>query len=127
MFLELGLEYNKKMAVYSKQFFSASINGKPIAVTATQTLGTLIHTATNSTTGFDEIWLYAVNSSPQSTKLTIEFGDTTNAENIELSVLGESGLVLVIPGLILNNSLNVRAFAGIASAINIVGYVNRIL
>lgn len=114
------------MATFSKLALSGSTNGKPIAVAATSTPGTTIHTAQSGTSGLDEIWLYAVNSSTTSVKLTIEFGGTTTAENIELTITGESGLVLVIPGLVLNNSQVVRAFAGTGSVINISGYVNRI-
>lgn len=112
------------MATYSKQVLSGSTNNKPIAVAATATPGTIIHTA--HATALDEIWLYAVNSSTTATKLTIEFGGTTTAENIELTIAGESGLVVVIPGIPLTGSSIVRAFAGTASVINITGYVNRI-
>lgn len=114
------------MATFSKQLLSGSTNGKPIAVAATATAGTLIHTAQSGTSGIDEIWLYAVNSSTSAVKLTIEFGGTTTAENIELTITGESGLTLVCPGLPINNSLVVRAFAGTTNVINISGYVNRI-
>jgi hypothetical protein len=114
------------MATFTKTILSGSTNGKPIAVSASATAGTVIHTAQSGTSGLDEIWMYAVNSSTSSVKLTVEFGGTTTAENIELTITGESGLTLVIPGLVLNNSLVVRAFAGTANVINISGYVNRI-
>jgi hypothetical protein len=98
-----------------------------IAVAATATAGTLIHTATSSTTFEDEIWIYAVNSSTSPVKLTLEWGGTTaNTDHIEITISGESGLVLISPGLVLQNSLVVRAFAGTANVINIAGYVNRI-
>jgi len=97
-----------------------------VAVSATATPGTIIHTAQTGTSGIDEIWLYAVNATSSDVKLTVQFGGTATAENIELTITAESGLVLVSPGLTLNNSLEVRAFAGTANAINIAGYVNRI-
>lgn len=112
------------MATFSKVILSGSTNNRPIAVAATATPGTLIHTA--HATALDEIWIYAVNSSTSSVKLTVEFGGTTNTENIELTVNAESGLFLVIPGIPLTGSSVVRAFAGTANAINITGYVNRI-
>lgn len=112
------------MATYSKQILSGSTNNVPIAVAATSTPGTTIHTA--HATALDEIWLYAVNSSTTAVKLTIEFGGTATAQNIELSIAGESGLVVVIPGIPLTGSSIVRAFAGTGSVINITGYVNRI-
>jgi len=114
------------MATFSKLALSGSTNGKPISVSASATPGTIIHTAQSGTSGLDEVWLYAVNTSASAVKLTVEFGGTTSVENIELTLTGESGLVLVIPGLVLNNSEVVRAFAGTASVISISGYVNRI-
>lgn len=114
------------MATFSKLALSGSTNGKPISVSASATPGTIIHTAQSGTSGLDEVWLYAVNTSASAVKLTVEFGGTTSVENIELTLTGESGLILVIPGLVLNNSQVVRAFAGTASVISISGYVNRI-
>lgn len=115
------------MATFSKLLLSGSTNGRQIAVAATSTPGTLIHTAASGTSSIDEIWLYAVNSSASGVKLTIEYGGTTaNTDHIELTVAAESGLVLVCPGLVLNNGLIVRAFAATTNVINISGYVNRI-
>ncbi len=115
------------MSTVSKKFLSGSTNGQPVKVVATATPGTLIHTAVTGTTDMDELWLYAVNSDPSTIKLTIELGGTTAPDNlIEVSLAGESGLVLIVPGLPINNSLLVRAFADSASLLNIVGFVNRI-
>ncbi len=115
------------MATYSKQKLSGSTNGKQIKVVATATLGTTIHTAVTGTTDWDEIWLYAVNSSTSAVKLTIEWGEATAPDgNIEITIAAESGYTLVVPGLLLQNSLVVTAFAGTASVILINGYVNRI-
>jgi uncharacterized membrane protein YjjP (DUF1212 family) len=119
--------YNKVMATFSKRFLSGSTNGRQILVAATASPGTLIHTATTGTTSIDEVWIYAVNSSINAVKLTVQFGGTTvNSDDIELSILPESGLTLVVPGLPLQNSLEVRAFASVTNVINISGYVNRI-
>lgn len=115
------------MATFSKLPLSGSTNGRMIPVAATATAGTLIHTAVAGSSSMDEVWIYAVNSSTSSVKLTIEYGGTTaNTDHIEITISGESGLVLIIPGLILQNGLVVRAFAGTANVINIGGYVNRI-
>jgi len=113
------------MATFSKQILSGSTNGKQIKVAATATAGTTIHTA--HATALDEIWIYAVNSSASSVKLTIEYGEATAPDgNIEVTVLPEAGLVTIIPGLILTNSLVVKAFAGTTNVIMLSGYVNRI-
>jgi len=109
----------------TKQFLSASTNGRPVKVAATATAGTTIHTA--DSTAKDEIWIWAINTDSVVKKLTIEFGGTTAPDDlIEQPVFGESGLVLVVPGLILSNSLVVKAFAETANVVNLVGYVNRI-
>jgi hypothetical protein len=114
------------MATFSKLPFSGSTNGKAILVSQTATAGNLIHTAQSGTTGLDEVWLYASNSGSTTVKLTVEYGGVTEAEHIELNIPGESGLVLVVPGLVLNNAQVVSAFAGTTNVISISGYVNRI-
>ena len=115
------------MATFTKTLLSGSTNGKAILVAATASPGTTIHTAVTGTSSLDEIWLYAVNSSGEDVKLTIEWGETTAPNgNIELTIPPESGLTLVVPGLLLQNSLVVRAFADIANVISVHGYVNRI-
>ena len=114
------------MATFTKTLLSGSTNGASILVSASATPGTVIHTAQSGTSGLDEVWLYAENSSATTAKLTVEFGGTAEKDQIELNIPGESGLVLVVPGLVLNNSLVVRAFAGTANVISVSGYVNRI-
>lgn len=116
------------MATFSKQLLSGSTNGKAIKVAATATAGTLIHTAASGTSTIDEIWLYAHNTSSATVKLTIEWGEATAPDgHIEINIGAEgTGMVLVAPGIPLQNSLVVRAFAGTANVINIFGYVNRI-
>jgi len=114
------------MATFSKIPFSGSTNGKAILVSQTATAGNLIHTAQSGTSGLDEIWLYASNNGATTVKLTVEYGGVNAADHIELNIPGESGLVLVVPGLVLNNTQVVRAFAGTTNVISISGYVNRI-
>jgi hypothetical protein len=111
---------------FSKTLLSGSTNGASTLVSASATPGTVIHTAQSGTSGLDEVWLYADNSSTSAVKLTVEFGGTAEKDQIEISIAGESGLILVVPGLVLNNSLVTRAFAGTANVISISGYVNRI-
>jgi len=104
--------------------------GLAIKVAETATAGTAIHTASSTATTIDEIWLYAVNTSTSSVKLTIEWGETTSPDgHIEVTVLPEAGLVTVIPGLVMQGNATpkvVRAFAGTANVICIHGFVNRI-
>ena len=116
------------MATFSKQLLSGSTNGKAIKVAATATAGTTIHTAVSGTASFDEVWLYAHNSSASTVKLTLEWGEATAPDgNIEINLGAEGvGLVLVSPGLLLQNSLVIKAFAGTANVVTLTGYVNRI-
>jgi hypothetical protein len=114
------------MPTFTKTLLSGSTNGASTLIAATSSPGTTIHTAQSGTSGLDEVWLYADNSSTSAVKLTVEFGGTAEKDQIELNIPGESGLVLVVPGLVLNNSLVVRAFAATTNVISISGYVNRI-
>ncbi len=115
------------MATYSKELLSASTNGKGVLVAATSTAGTLIHTAVSGTTDLDEIWLYGVNTHSADIKLTLEWGEATEPNgNIEITVPAEEGLMLLVPGLLLQNGLTVKAFAGTTNEIVIHGYVNKI-
>lgn len=118
------------MATYSKIHLSGSTDGKLIKVAATATAGTTIHTGSTTATTYDEVWLYAVNSDTTARKLTIEYGGVSSPDDlIELTVQPESGLVLVVPGLLIKGNataLLVRAFAASANVVMIGGYVNRI-
>jgi hypothetical protein len=79
------------------------------------------------TSEIDEIWIYCVNPSGTDVKLTILWGGTASpGDEIEVTIPSESGLILVIPGLTLNNGLVVKAFADTANALNVSGFVNRI-
>ena len=111
----------------SKLALSGSTNGRNIKVAATATPGTTIHTAVTGTAAFDEVWLWACNTGTAEVKLTIEFGGTTSPDDLmEVSIPGESGWVPIVDGMVLQNALLVRAFAGTANAINVNGFVNRI-
>ena len=116
------------MATFTKSILSGSTDGRGIHVNDDTTPGVLIHTG--SATDVHEIWLYATNYDTTARKLTIEWGGATaGGDIIELTIAAESGLVLVVPGLLIKGNataLVVRAFAATTSAINIFGYVNKI-
>lgn len=119
------------MATYTKVKLSGSTDGRAIKVAATGTPGTTIHTGSSTATTYDEVWLYAVNSSGTDEKLTIEFGGTTSPDDlIEFTVTAESGLYLICPGLVLTGdgaaARTITAFSASGNVINIGGYVNRI-
>jgi hypothetical protein len=115
------------MATFSKQLLSGGTNGKNVKVVATATAGTTIHTAVAGTSDMDEVWLYAMNTDSSDRKLTIEYGGTTSPDDLtEIEIGSEAGWVLVCPGLLLQNSLVIKAFAAAANVVVINGYVNRI-
>lgn len=118
------------MATFAKNTLSGSTDGRAIKLAATSTPGTLIHTGSTNTSVMDEIWLYAQNTDTSARKLTVEWGGTSSPDDlIEVTVPAESGLVLVVPGLIIKGNataLVVRGFAATANVVTIHGYVNRI-
>ena len=118
------------MATYSKIKLSGSTDGRLIKVAQTATAGTTIHTGSSTATTIDEVWLYAVNSDTTDRKLTIEFGGTSAPDDlIEQTITAESGLILVVAGLVIVGNatpLVVRAFAASANVVMVGGYVNRI-
>lgn len=115
------------MATITKALLSGSTNGRSILVVATATAGTLIHTATSTANEFDEVWLWAVNSDTTDRKLTIEFGGVTAPNDlIEYTVPAEDGLYMMVPGLLLNGGVVMRAFCATANVVTVNGYVNRI-
>jgi hypothetical protein len=114
------------MATITKNKLSASTNGRGILITQTATAGTTIHTAVGNATDWDEIWLWAHNTSTSAVKLTIEYGGTGTGDLIEMTIPPESGLIPIVSGLLVQDSVVVRGFAGTGSVINIFGFVNSI-
>ena len=108
------------------QIPSGSTNGKLVKVAATATAGTLIHTAVSGTSSYDEVWLWAANNDTSARELTIEWGGTTSPDDlIKVSLSAKGGLVLVVPGVRIQNGLAIRAFASAANVVNVVCNVNR--
>ena len=122
------------MATYSKEFFTgcaADQGGTGIALAVDSGTFTTIHTTTTTASTLDEIWMYAVNSHSADLKVTIQFGGVEEPEDyIEQTVTAESGLVLIVPGLILqgktSTGLIVLGAAATGDEVAVYGYVNRI-
>lgn len=106
---------------------SGSTNGKNIKITATAIGSAVtIHTAQSGTSAFDEVWLWAVNTSGSNTLLTVAYGGITSPDDYIMNTIpAKSGLILILPGLVLQNTLIIKAFAGTANVINVNGFVNR--
>lgn len=116
------------MATYTKRILSGSTNGRGIKLTGTNSAGGVaIHTAVTGVSDFDEIWIYAQNNHSAAVDLTIQYGGTTSPDDdIAMNISSKSGLYLMVPGLVLQNGLIVKAFASVANVIVITGFVNRI-
>jgi len=113
---------------FKKRKLSASVDGRGIKVAATATPGTLVHTALSNVAAneWDEVWIRAINTSGSPVKLTIEWGGVTNPDDqVEVTIPAESGFTEVIPGHVLQNGKEVRAFAATANVIVLHGFVNR--
>lgn len=119
------------MATFTKVALSGSTQGKAIKVAATASTGTTIHATGTSSSIIDEVWLYAYNSDSAGVLLTVQFGGTTAVDNdVKVIVPSQSGLTLVVPGLILTGTgaaaNTVYAYAATANVVTISGYVNRV-
>jgi hypothetical protein len=115
------------MATFTKLKLSGSTDGKGIKVTTTGTPGDQIHQAHAS--ALDEIYLFVSNLDTAAVTLTIEFGGVTDPDHLickALSIPANSPPIPVVAGLLLTNSLNVKAFASSANKLIISGFVNRI-
>lgn len=118
------------MATYSRLLLSGSTNGLPIPVAATATPGTLLHTAVAGSGSFDEVTLYASNVTGSAATLTIEWGGVTDpASHIvkAYSIAANSAPVPLVTGVPINGGLVIRAFSGTTNAINVTGFVTRIV
>jgi hypothetical protein len=115
------------MATFEAVIPSGSVNGKQIKIVATATPGTLIHTAVNSLTQMDEVWIWVTNNHTSAVDLTIEWGGVASPDDqIKLSVPSKAGDYLVKAGVRINNNLAIRAFASVANVLCISANVNRI-
>ena len=117
------------MAGVSKAKLSGSTDGRQIKIVATASAGTLVHTAVLGVVAgtLDEIWLYGSNSAATAQAVVVQFGGTTSPDDqIQLTLAPQSGLVLLLPGLVLQNGTVVRVYAAAANVVMVSGYVNAV-
>lgn len=112
------------MATYTPIVGSVNTTGRMVAVAATASTGTTLHTA--HATALDEVTIFATNIDTTARKLTIELGGTSNSDLVEYTVQPESGEVLIVDAARLTGSVVVTAFAASANVINCRVVVNRI-
>lgn len=116
------------MATFAPIHASESTSGRMIKVAATATPGTLLDTVITGAVDFDEIVISAVNSSSVPVLLTIEWGGTTDPDDlIPYTVPAQDGLhIIVAKGMgRLNGGVAIRAFAATADVIMCLVAVDR--
>lgn len=115
--------------VYSKQLLSGSTAGRMIEVNNTTSPGTTLHTVqATATVAREEVYLYAMNGGTATTghTLTVEWGGTSSADNIVITIPGEDGLYQINPGMAFTATTSiVRALATATGLFRIGGWVNR--
>lgn len=118
------------MATYSRKLLSGSTSGRPIKVAATATPGTTAHTAVAGADAFDEVYIWATNTDSSTRTLTVEFGGTTDPDDLIVKTFAlpaNSPPIPIVTGQVLNGGLLVKAFASVANVVLLTGFVNRIV
>jgi hypothetical protein len=100
---------------------SGSTDGENIAISQTATPGTTIHQVFASTTGWEDIELYACNIHTDTVTITIEYGGTTAAHKTTQKIPANQGWQILIPRFRLQNAQTIAIFASVANVINING------
>lgn len=109
---------------YTKEFLSGSTNGRPIAVTATTSVGAnAVHAA--HATNKDEIWLWATNNSASAVDVTVGLGGVAAGDLLTVSVPAKT-TVQLLPGTPVSGGLTTAVYAGTTAVVNVFGFVNRI-
>ena len=106
---------------------SGSTRGRPIAIAATATPGTTLHTATTTAGEIDKVWIWLTNTSSAEQLVTIEFGSTGVGNEIDILIPANES-VLAVDGAVIGGAATdtIAAYAGTASVINATGRVERI-
>lgn len=112
---------------FFKEFLSASVDGKGIGISASQSPGTLIHTAISTPGLADEVFVYAANIGAADVTLTLELGDNATGSKVVQTIAAADGLDLRVPGLLFKNATTLRGFTNSAGVnkVNVFGGVNR--
>jgi hypothetical protein len=114
---------------FKKLHLSGTTDGNVLAIAATATPGTTIHTATTSTStdSYDEVYLWASNTSTAAINMTLWLGNANNEQDgLDIRVPAAfNGPICVLPGIPLRNGRVLQATVVTANRIIVFGYVNR--
>ena len=113
------------MAVWSAAELSGSTDGRPVAISATSSPGTTVHTAATATQVTDWLYCYAANTATAARILTLEYGGTASSDQIIVSIPAQDGHYKVMDGMPIKNSLLLRGFATAGTGLAVAGYRNR--
>lgn len=113
------------MTTFSKVIFTESVLGEPIRISATTSVGDLIHDVVDGYVNMDEVWLYASNTTSTDVIITVQLGDVQASSEVVQTVAAQS-VSLIIPGIPIQGDGKIRAYAGTTDVINVFGWINRI-
>ena len=110
---------------YTTQSLSESTNGEPIIVSGNATgTAVLVHTAVNAAGDFDEVELFANNTSEGTIDVTIEVAGAAQT-NLIVRTIPAKTTKLVLEGVFLDGGMTVKVFASTVDVINVYGKVGR--
>jgi len=113
---------------YSKDFLSASTNGKQISINLSTQPLTTIHTqpAAFISSSIDEIYLYATNNSTSSATFNLLWGGSSSADIISYTLPAQQTRFMVADGKLITNGLSVYGNVSGSGTVVVDGFVNRI-
>ena len=117
------------MPIYSGTILTGSTNGKAIAVIATTSPGTTVHTVATATGIFEDVYLDVLSQATTDRVLTLENGGTATTFRSEHLIPSQGGPIRVMAGTryVGATGIIVAAFATATGGLLITGAVNRIL
>lgn len=107
---------------------SGSTRGRPIQITGTASgSANTIHTATTTSGQLDRVYVWLTNTSTSAITVTIEFGTTGTANELNLIVPAKE-TVLAVDGAVLGGAATdtIKAYASTGSVVNAFGRVERL-
>jgi hypothetical protein len=107
-----------------RRTLSGSPTGAGIKISSTSS-GVEIHThdSTFNQSQFDEVHLWAYNSHSAAVTVTLQWGGTTDPDNLLPIALNSGSFLQIVCGIPISGNLSVNAVAGTANKIIVYGYV----
>jgi len=119
---ELSIQAPTKFFGEAYVFDSLSGSGT-VPISKTSTPGNLVYST--STLFKNEFWMYAHNSGVDDRVLTLEFGGVSTTDQFQITIPGQTFLKPVLPGMLLGNGKDLRAFADATDFVTLTGNVHK--